>query len=290
MNDDVFSFKKGHRLRAVYLIIIYIFLLLFLIFMIVPIIKIFVDSIDPTATYGMRLWPEKINIIAYKYIARTKTLYRPFLVSVMTTLIGTFLGLVIISVSAYVIIQKEIPGKKIIINFILFTMIFNGGLIPTYLTIKAVGLMNTIWAVILPLTLSAYNIILMKSFFETIPFSIFEASIIDGCTPLSIYFRIVLPLSKPALASIGLFIAVAVWNDFFHFMIYISDPLWQNFQVKLRDLVLSEEGVGMPNTSVMTAEMLKSAVVVVVISPFLIIYPFVQKYFVKGITVGAIKG
>jgi len=287
---DKFSFKEGHRARAIYLIFAYTFLVLFMVCMIVPIIKIVVDSLDPTATYGINLWPKKIDLMAYKYILNTTTLYRPFFVSVLTTLLGTFVGLLIVTVTAYVLIQKEMPGQKIIVGMILFTMMFNGGLIPTYLTVQSVGLMNSIWAVILPLTLSAYNIILMKSFFESIPGTLFEAAQIDGCAPLTIFYKIVLPLSKPALASIGLFIAVTMWNDFFHFQIYITDPMWQNFQLKLRELVLSESATGTPTTSAMTAEMLKSAVIVVVITPFLIIYPFVQKYFVKGVTIGAVKG
>lgn len=288
--ENRFSFEKGHRARAVYLIFAYTFLTILMICMVVPVLKIMVDSLDPTATYGINIIPKQIDFMAYKYILGTQSLYRPFFVSVLTTVLGTIVGLVVVTISAYVIIQKDMPGQKIIVNLILFTMIFNGGLIPTYLTIQSVGLMDSIWAVILPLTLSAYNIILMKSFFESIPDSLFEAAKIDGCSPMAVFLRIVLPLSKPALASIGLFIAVAMWNDFFHFQIYITDPMWQNFQLKLREMILSESQVGTPTTSMMTAEMLKSAVIVVVITPFLIVYPFVQKYFVKGVTIGAVKG
>lgn len=290
MMEDRFSFKKGHRSRAIYLIFAFIFLTFLMTLMVVPILKIIVDSLDPTATYGINIIPKKIDFMAYKHILSTKALYRPFYVSVITTVLGTMVGLIIVTVSAYVIIQKEMPGQKIIVNLILFTMIFNGGLIPTYLTVEAVGLMDNIWAVILPLTLNAYNIILMKSFFESIPDSLFEAAEIDGCSPIGVFLRIVLPLSKPALASIGLFIAVTMWNNFFNFQIYITDPKWQNFQLKLREMILSDSQIGTPTTSLMTAEMLKSAVIVVVITPFLVIYPFVQKYFVKGVTVGAVKG
>lgn len=288
--DERFSFQKGYRVRAVYLIFAYIFLIFFMICMVVPILKIIVDSLDPTATYGINILPKEIDLIAYKYILGTQSLYRPFVVSVITTVAGTVVGLIIVTISAYVIIQKDMPGQKIIVSLILFTMLFNGGLIPTYLTVQAVGLMDSIWAVILPLTLSAYNMILMKSFFESIPTTLFEAAKIDGCSPIGVFLRIVLPLSKPALASIGLFIAVTMWNDFFHFQIYVTDPMWQNFQLKLREMILSESQVGIPTTSTMTAEMLKSAIIVVVITPFLIVYPFVQKYFVKGVTIGAVKG
>lgn len=286
---DKFSFKPGHRLRACYLIFAYTFLVLLMVAMVIPIVKIFVDSVDPTAT-GITLWPKVWDISAYKYVVKSTGLYRPFIVSVVTTLAGTAIGLLIVAVSAYVLIQKEMPGRGFISKMIMFTMLFNGGLIPTYLTIQNVGLGNTYAGVILPLTLSAYNIILMKSFFESIPTALFDSAKIDGCTPLGIFVRIVLPLSKPALASIGLFTAVTMWNDFFHFQIYISDPLKQNFQVMLRNIILMDTATGTPATAGFTAEMLKSSIIVIVVLPFLIIYPFVQKYFVKGVTVGAVKG
>ncbi len=286
---DRFSFKPGYRLRACYLIFAFTFLTLFMIAMIIPVIKIVVDSVDPTAT-GITLWPKEFDFSAYEYIAKSTSLYRPLLVSVVTTLVGTVVGLLVVTVSAYVLIQKEMPGRGIVSKMIMFTMLFNGGLIPTYLTIQNIGLGNTYAAVILPLTLSAYNIILMKSFFDSIPTALFESAQIDGCTPMGIFAKLVLPLSKPALASIGLFIAVTMWNNFFNFQIYITDPLKQNFQVMLRNIILMDAATGTPATAGFTSEMLKSAIIVIVVAPFLVIYPFVQKYFVKGVTVGAVKG
>lgn len=283
------SFKPGHRTRAVFMIFNYIFLTLLMALMIVPMLKVLVDSVDPTA-YGIRLWPRVVDFTAYKMIMKNQTLYRPFLVSVLTTVIGTATGLLLTTMGAYVIIQKDMPGHKFFSKMILFTMLFSGGMIPAYLNIKNLGLMNNLIAVIIPCSLSAYNIILMKSFFETIPQSLYEAAELDGCTPLDTFFRIVLPLSKPALASIGLFIAVGLWNEYMHFILYITNPNWKNFQVKIRDLILNDGISGRPATFTMSQEMLKSAVVIVVIFPFLIIYPFVQKYFTKGVTIGAVKG
>ena len=246
------------------------------------------DSVDPT-TYGIRLWPKAWDFGAYKQIIGTVALYRPFVVSVYTTILSTGLGLLLVTLAAYVIMQKEMPGHKFFINMILFTMMFSGGLIPTYLNIKNLGFMNNvILSVILPCCLGAYNIILMKSFFETIPETLYEAASLDGCTPLMTFWKVVLPLSKPALASIGLFIAVGMWNEYMHFILYIQDSKWKNFQVKVRDLILND---GISGTSItLSEEMLKSAVVIVVVLPFLLIYPFLQKYFVKGVTVGAVKG
>lgn len=283
------SFKPGHRARAVFLIVNYMFLTLLMAVMIIPLLKVFVDSVDPTA-YGIRLWPKKVEFTAYKMILQNTALYRPFLVSVFTTVVGTAVGILLTTMGAYVLIQKNMPGHKFISQFILFTMLFSGGMIPTYLNIRNLHLMNNMLAVIIPCGLSAYNMILMKSFFETIPSTLYEAAELDGCTPMDTFFRIVLPLSKPALASIGLFIAVGFWNEYMHFILYITDPNWKNFQVKIRDLILNDGISGNAATLSMSQEMLKSAVVIVVVFPFLLIYPFVQKYFTKGVTLGAVKG
>ena len=172
--------------------------------------------------------------------------------------------------------------------FFVFTMYFSGGMIPAYLNIKNLGLMNNLLVIILPAGLSTYNMVLMRSFFESIPSTLYEAAELDGCTPLGIFWRIVLPLSKPALASIGLFIAVGTWNEYMPFILYMQDNNKMNFQVKVRELILQD---ALSGTAISASDdMLKSAVVVVVVFPFLVIYPFVQKYFTKGVTVGAVKG
>lgn len=286
--NEKFSFKKGHRSRAIFLICTYLFLSIVMICMIVPLVKVFVDSVDPTSAYGIRLWPEAFDLSAYEQILGTEGLYRPFIVSVLTTIIGTAVGLLLVTLAAYVIIQKDMPGQRFFTNMILFTMLFNGGLIPTYLTVSNLHLMNNYMSVIVPVTVTAYNIILMKSFFQTIPKSLYEAAQLDGCSPFGIFWRIVLPLSKPALASVGLFIAVAIWGDFMHFQLYIQDPALKNFQLKVRELILNDAAVGTSLSSV-SGDMLKSAVIVVVVLPLLAIFPFIQKYFSKGVNIGGVK-
>lgn len=283
------SFRKGKRGRAIFLIIDCTFLIVLMATMVLPLLKVFVDSVDPSS-YGIRLWPKMWSAEAYKLILKNESLYFPFVVSVLTTLAGTAIGLLLTTLGAYVIIQRDMPGRKFLSNFILFTMIFNGGMIPTYLTIKNLGLMNNMLSIIIPSCLTAYNIILMKSFFDTIPVTLYEAAELDGCTPVGIFWRIVLPLSKPALASVGLFIAVKMWNEYMPFILYITDPKWKNFQVKVRDLILNDGIAGLTSSLNLTQEMLKSAVVIVVVMPFLLVYPFVQKYFTKGVTLGSVKG
>lgn len=285
MNEKL-SLREGRRARTLFILCDYGFLILMMAAMILPLLKLLVSSVDPSAV-GLRLLPRKFSLEAYSLIAKNSYLYLPFLVSVGTTVCGTLTGLLMTSLAAYVIMQKQMPGNKFFVRMVFVTMLFSGGVIPTYLTIRGIGLMNNYLAVILPVGLSAYNIMLMKSFFETIPKTLFEAAEIDGCTPVGIFFKIVIPLSKPAIASVGLFIAVSLWNNYMSFILYITNPLMTNFQVKVRELILSDAISGQALTA--SDDMLKSAVVMVVVLPFLMIYPWLQKYFVKGVTLGAVK-
>ena len=287
MMTEKLSFKKGKRGRAAFIIFNTIILCLLMVIMVIPLWKVIVDSLDPTSV-GIRLWPKQISFYAYKTILSKKSLYLPLLVSVYTTIGATAVGLLMTTLAAYVILQKEIPGRKLMITYIMFTMLFSGGMIPAYLNIQRLGLMNNLWVIILPAGVSTYNIVLMRSFFESIPSTLYEAAELDGCTPLRTFWKIVLPLSKPALASVGLFIAVGTWNEYMPFILYMQDNTKMNFQVKVRELILQDALAGTAISA--SDDMLKSAVVVVVVFPFLVIYPFVQKYFTKGVTVGAVKG
>lgn len=287
MKNEKLSFKKGHRARTLFLIFDVVFLVFMMLCMLIPLLKVFVDSIDPT-TYGLRLFPKEVSLDAYKHILSKSSLYGPLLVSVITTIAATVIGLLLTTLGGYVVIQKEMPGHKLIVSSIMLTMLFSGGMIPTYLTIKTLGLMNNLMTCILPVSLSAYNVILMKSFFEGIPSTLYEAAELDGASPIGIFSRIVLPLSKPALASIGLFIAVSMWNNYMNFVLYITDASKKNFQVKVRDLIL-DDGLTGSNIGI-SQDMLKNSMVIIVVLPFLVIYPFLQKYFVKGVTLGAVKG
>lgn len=287
MMTEKLSFKEGKRGRTIFVICNAIFLCLLMLIMVIPLWKVIVDSLDPTSV-GIRLWPKQISFYAYKTILSKKSLYLPFFVSVYTTIGATAVGLLMTTLAAYVILQKEIPGRKLMISYIMFTMLFSGGMIPAYLNIQKLGLMNNLLVIILPAGVSTYNIVLMRSFFESIPSTLYEAAELDGCTPLGTFWKIVLPLSKPALASVGLFIAVGTWNEYMPFILYMQDNTKMNFQVKVRELILQDAVAGTAISA--SDDMLKSAVVVVVVFPFLIIYPFVQKYFTKGVTVGAVKG
>ena len=265
-----------------------ILFILISIIMLIPIYKVLVDSFDLSSAYGMRLWPKQFGLAGYASVLSNPTLYRPLMISVGTTLAGTLLGLALSTLGAYVLIQWDMPGRTFFANFLLFTMIFNGGMIPTYLVMKNLGLTNNLLGVVLLPAINIYNLVLMRNFFEGIPQSLFEAATLDGCTPMATFIKVVLPLSKAALASIGLMFAVAYWNDYTNYKLYITDSTLYNFQMKLRSIMM---GSDLPQANGgATENTVKSAAIIIAILPFMVLYPFLQKYFVKGVNVGAVKG
>lgn len=277
--------KKKKKVKIFPIVNVILFLVISLIIM-VPIWKVIVDSFDAKAGYGMNFLPQTFTLGGYSSILSRVALYRPFLISVVVTIAGTFIGLLLATLGAYVLIQWEMPGRNFFAYMLLFTMIFDGGMIPKFLVIKQLGLINTLWAVILPMAINVYNLVLMRNFFEGIPESLFEAAQIDGCSPMGIFFKIVLPLSKAALASIGLMFAVSFWNDYTNFKLYINKNNLYNFQIQLRSMVVDSD---IPNDGAVNPTTISNAATIVAILPFMIIYPFCQKYFVQGVNVGAVK-
>ena len=276
--------KKKVKIFDIVLIVIFT---VFSLAMIIPVYKVLVDSFDLKTAYGMKLFPERFGLAGYKSIFTNPTMLRPFLISCYTTVMGTVMGLLISVLGAYVLIQWKMPGRAFIANVLLFTMIFNGGMIPTYLVMKDFHLTNNLWGVILLPAINVYNLVLMKNFFEGIPVSLMESAEIDGCSHFRILYKIVLPLSKAALASIGLMYAVGYWNDYTNYKLYITNSNLYNFQMKLRDLIM---GSDLPSAvEGATENTVKNASVIVAILPFMIIYPFCQKYFVQGVNIGAVK-
>ena len=254
---------------------------------IVPLWKVLVDSLDLTTGYGMKLWPVSFGFDGYTSVFTNKTLYTPLLNSVITTAGGTVFGLLLSTLGAYVLIQWDMPGRGFFAAMLLFTMIFSGGMIPSYIVMRNLHLTNTLWVVILLPAINVYNLVLMRNFFEGIPASLFESATLDGCTPMQIFYKIVLPLSKAALASIGLMFAVSYWNDYTNYKLYITKESMYNFQMKLRSIMM---GSDLPSANgAATENTVQNAAVIVAILPFMILYPFLQKYFVKGINIGAVK-
>lgn len=239
-------------------------------------------------------YPIDFTLEAYKQILGKTQIWRAMNTTVKVTLIGTTLSLVLTTFAAYALSQDDLPGRKVITGFILFTMYFGGGLIPTFLVVKGVGLYDTLGALFIPQSVNVFNFIVMRTFFKNLPESLSEATRIDGASYMQILAKIVLPLSLPIIATMGLFYSVGYWNTYFDALLYIQDPDKYTLQLRLRGLLFGEElnsagnleGVGM---QVMT-QSLKMATVLVSTLPILVVYPWLQKYFVKGVMVGSVKG
>ncbi len=281
------TYNKPKKHVHAFDIVNYIVFIIVGLIILLPIWKVVVDSFNAVGVYQFRFWPSQPTLDGYKVILTTPKLFRPFVNSVVTTVIGTLIGLVMSTLGGYVLTQTDMPGRNFIVYFLLFTMIFSGGMIPEYLVMKQLHLTNNMWILVVKHGMNVYNLVLMKNFFEGIPSSLFEAAKIDGCSPMGIFFKIVLPLSKAALASIGLMFAVTVWNDYSTVQIYISNRDQVNFQYILRVMVMDGDT---PTTAYAVSQnTLYYAAIVAAILPFMLLYPFLQKYFVTGVNVGAVK-
>lgn len=279
-------YRKKKKIKIFPIVNYTLFILIGLIILF-PIWKVIVDSFNAIGVYQFRLWPDQFTLDGYKTILETSALYRPFINSIITTVLGTLLGLVLSTLGGYVMIQFDMPGRSFLAFLLLFTMIFSGGMIPEYLVMNKLGLVDNMWILVLKHGMNVYNLVLMRNFFEGIPTSLFEAAKIDGCSPMGIFFKVVLPLSKAALASIGLMFAVTVWNDYTTPKIYITSNDQTNFQYKLRNMIMDGDT---PSTAYKVSQnTLYNAGIVAAILPFMLLYPFLQKYFVKGVNIGAVK-
>lgn len=236
--------------------------------------------------------PIRPNLEAYRYMVRYNLLGSGFKNSLFILIVGTSINLLMTMMTAYPLAKKSLIGRKFFMLMITFTMMFSGGLIPNYIVIVKLGLVDSLWSLILPGCVSAYNMIIMKNFFEALPAELNEAARIDGMSEMKILFRIVVPLSLPSLCTIGLFYGVGHWNAYFNATIYLNSRSRWPLQVVLRNLlenaVTSEIDYG--DSATLPVEPLKMAVVVFTTAPIVILYPFIQKYFVKGALVGSIKG
>ncbi|MCR2822998.1 carbohydrate ABC transporter permease [Lederbergia panacisoli] len=257
---------------------------------------------DPSAvsTGKMWLWPVDITLKGYKVILENNAIWLGYRNTIMYTLLGTVLHLIILLPCAYALSRKEVMGKKLILWFVLFTMLFNGGLIPTYLVVRSLGMVNTIWAIIVPGVVGAWSILVARTFFEhNVPDQLVEAARIDGASDFYIFFKIVLPLSTPIIAVMALFHGVSLWNQYFSALIYLSDVDLYPLQLILREILIIHEidtaaggGAALGDSlveQVKTAALVKYAVIIVAALPLLIVYPFLQRYFVQGVLIGSIK-
>ena len=239
-------------------------------------------------------YPIDFTLEAYKQILGRTTIWTAMRTTVMVTLLGTALSLVLTTFAAYALSIRDLPGRKVLTGLILFTMYFGGGMIPTFLVVKGVGLYDTLGALFIPQSVSVFNFIVMRTFFRELPESLQDAARIDGASYMQVLVKIILPLSLPILATIGLFYAVGYWNSYFEALIYIQDVDKYTLQLRLRSLLFGSEltsntSDNVAGTMVLT-QSLKMAIVAVSTVPILIVYPWLLKYFVKGVMLGSVKG
>jgi putative aldouronate transport system permease protein len=238
------------------------------------------------------LWPEKFVTSTYEYIFANDTMLRALITTILVTAVGTVVQVMLTFTMAYPLAKRYLPGRALVLNLVIFTLVFGGGIVPTYLVVRDLGLLNSYWALILPLAINPFYLIIVKSFFQELPQALEEAARIDGCNEMGVFFKIVLPLSKPIIATFALFYAVAIWNDYMSPLLYISDPSKWTLQILVRQLTSADQADALANmdrTFVPPEQGLKFAVVVIATLPILLFYPFLQKHFTKGVLIGGVK-
>ena len=277
-----------------------LFMILFMVIVIYPFLNILAISLNDgtdAVRGGIYLWPRKFSLANYQYVLRNKDIYRGALVSVLRTTIGTVTAVLGNALLGYIVSCQNFAGRKFMRILFLITMYFGGGLIPTYLLMTNLGLVNTLTVYWLPSIFSAYYMMLCASYIQNIPEALFEAARVDGASEIRIFTQFVLPLSKPMLACIAIYSGVGHWNSWFDVNLYSKNGTWDNLQIILYRLLNQSNALANMTDATMIAESMRgiqpttvrAAITIVVVVPILIIYPFFQKYFTTGMTLGAVK-
>lgn len=274
-----------------------IFLMALAVTMVLPFIYVIAASFATEAEIATRsffLWPKEVTLEAYKYIFSTPAFMRSLLVTIGVTIGGTLIQLFFTFSFAYPLSRRYLKGRKTLLNMVIVAMLFSGGMIPTFLVVKGLGLLDTYWALMLPAAISPFNLMIIKNFFQEIPMELEESARMDGATELTILTKIMLPLSKPVIATFTLFYAVGIWNDFMSGLLYINDNQKWPIQLLLRQITLSSSALNndalLDPNYIPPEQGMKFAVIIVATLPILIFYPFLQKHFAKGMLVGSVKG
>jgi putative aldouronate transport system permease protein len=283
-----------------------VILVVFLIAVIYPLYFTIAASVsDPTlvATGQITFLPRGLTLSAYQNVLENRQIWTAYANTIYYTLLGTAVSLALTIPTAFALSRPRVPGSNLILTLFLITMYFNGGLIPTYLLIRDLGMINTRWAMIVPGALSVYNLIITRSFYRSsVPEELYEAAYVDGARTFTMFWSIALPLSAPIVAVMSLYYGVGRWNQFFNALIYLSEARLYPLQLVLRNILVLNEDLIMnldsfPDEAVeyairraMLAETMKYALIFIAAAPVLMIYPFIQKYFVKGVMIGALKG
>ena len=240
---------------------------------------------------GFFLLPDRVTLDNYRYMLSTDQFARSLLTTVGVTVVGTLFQVTVTLMFAYPLSRESLPGRKLVMRLVVFTMVFSGGMIPLFLVVKQLGLLNHYASLILPLAISPFNLILAKNFFQELPDELMEAAKLDGCGEFDVFRRIVLPLSKPIIATISLFHAVGLWNDYMSPLLYINDSSKWTLQVFVRQITSQANVIVNPDPNqVPPGQGIKFAVIIAAMVPVTLVYPFLQKHFAKGVMIGAVKG
>lgn len=274
----------------------YVFLSLIGIITLLPFVYVFAGSFATEAEITGRaffVWPEQFTLGSYEYIFATPAFVRALVTTILVTAVGTLVQLAFTVSMAYPLAKKTLRGRNAILSLVVFAMVFSGGMIPTFLLVKDLGLLNSYWALILPAAINPFSLIIIKNFFQELPAELEESAKMDGATEIGILWRILLPLSKPVLATFALFYAVGIWNDFMSPLLYLSDNSKWTLQMYLRQVTAASDLLGTGNVDpnyIPPEQGIKFAVIVVATLPILFFYPFLQKHFAKGMLIGSVKG
>ena len=264
--------------------------------MILPFIHVVGSSFATGAEIAEKrflLFPTEFTLSAYKYIFSTDTVIKSVMVSIFVTVAGTIWSMLLSTLTAYGLSRRDLVGRRYIMFFIIFTMLFNGGIIPTFIVVQQTGLLDSLASLIIPVSINVFNMIILKTFFQNLPYGLEESAKIDGANDFGILFRIIIPCSLPAIATISLFYAVTYWNTYMHAILYLSDAGKWPVQVLLRQIVVLATGMNYDSAEFTDipppSQSVKMAVIVVATVPVLLVYPFLQKHFAKGALLGSIK-
>ncbi|WP_067843516.1 carbohydrate ABC transporter permease [Amphibacillus sediminis] len=237
--------------------------------------------------------PETFTLEAYRYIFTSEAFIRSIIVTVGVTAVGTLVQLFFTFTMAYPLAKRKLHGRKLLINMVVFAMLFSGGMIPTFLVVQGLGLIDSYWALVLPGAINPFNLIIIKNFFQNFSVELEESAKIDGASEIGIFWRIVLPLSKPIIATFALFYAVGIWNDFMSPLLYLNDSSKWTLQLLLRQVTISSDPNALGSLDpdyIPPAEGMKLAIIVIATLPIMAVYPFLQKHFAKGLLIGSVKG
>lgn len=294
--------RKRPSEDRIFNIVMYIIAAILIIIVLYPLIFVVSASFsDPHKVMDGEMWlyPKGFTLDAYTKVFQDGQLWNSYKNTVIYTVVGTCINIFLTTLIAYPLSRRDLPGRNLFMFIIVFTMFFQGGIIPSYLIVKNLGMLNSLWAMVIPNAIATYNVIIMRTFFQTsIPWELQEAALIDGCTNFKLFIRVILPLSKPIIAVMILFYAVGHWNAFFNALIYLQSDNLYPLQLVLREILIQNQtsylsdalsAFGMAKQTLL-AESMKYAIIVIASLPIIAVYPFVQRHFIKGVMIGSLKG